>query len=66
MIKGHALSPQRLSTSMVSPFTYPSPQMMFYHDGLRITLPKMPATAQNFGHPHLIPLFALTTFSFVF
>lgn len=30
------------------------PCMMFYHDGLRITLPKMPATAQNFGHPPLI------------
>ena len=30
------------------------PFMMFYHDGLRITLPKMPATAQNFGHPPLI------------
>ncbi|KAF8185198.1 hypothetical protein BJ912DRAFT_491128 [Pholiota molesta] len=28
--------------------------MMLYHDGLRISLPKMPATAQFFGHPHLI------------
>jgi hypothetical protein len=28
--------------------------MMLYHDGLRITLPKMPATAQNSGHPLLI------------
>jgi len=28
--------------------------MMFYHEGLRITLPKMPATAQFLGHPPLI------------
>jgi len=28
--------------------------MMFYHDGLRITLPKVPATAQFFGQPPLI------------
>ena len=27
---------------------------MFYHDGLRIMLPKMPATAQFLGHPPLI------------
>ncbi|KAF8840905.1 hypothetical protein BDN67DRAFT_587488 [Paxillus ammoniavirescens] len=28
--------------------------MMFFHDGLRITLPKRPATAQIFGQPLLI------------
>lgn len=27
---------------------------MLYHDGLRISMPKLPATAQNFGHPLLI------------
>ena len=31
--------------------------MMLYHDGLRITLPKMPATAQFLGQPLLISLF---------
>ena len=36
---------------------------MFYHDGLRITVPKMPATAQNFGHPPLIlPCFLVCPF----
>jgi len=33
--------------------------MMFYHDGLRIMLPKVPATAQFFGQPPLI-LFLLS------
>ena len=38
-------------------FLFDSFNDVFLHDGLRITLPKMPATAQFLGQPLLIPFF---------